>query len=193
MTKESYHHGGLRRAILEAAVKGLESSHGQIPSFRELARTVGVTSGAPFHHFKNREELLSAIAAEGFELLLSDLREAIETRQAAAEQISELARRYIRFGRVHRAYYRIMFGPECATIMSSVELPAAACLQVLVDTIVRLRADPLSAHDTALAIWAQLHGVVDLGVGGPLEQKLTEDALESLAVQAALTLAMPSA
>ena len=188
MAKENYHHGELRRALLEAAVAGIESNQGQIPSFRELARAVGVTSGAPFHHFKNREELLGAIAADGFENLLAELREAVASTSDAEDRVAELARRYIRFGRVRRAYYRIMFGPECATILSAVEVQAASCLQVLDDTVLMLHSDPLSAHAISLSIWALLHGIVDLGVGGPLEKKVTAEELEELAVQATVAL-----
>ena len=64
-----YHHGDLRRALVEAAERILENEGPSALSLRAVAREAGVSAAAPYHHFKDKNELLAAIAQEGFELL----------------------------------------------------------------------------------------------------------------------------
>ena len=64
--KADYHHGSLRQALIEAAVKTIAKHGVDALSLRELAARAGVSPGAPYHHFSNRSELLASIAEEGF-------------------------------------------------------------------------------------------------------------------------------
>ena len=66
-TKGSYHHGDLRSSLLEAAKAMLSESGIEGLSLRKLADRVGVSRTAPYHHFKDKNELLCAIAQEGFD------------------------------------------------------------------------------------------------------------------------------
>src|SRR5260370_1354360 len=65
VTEPKYHHGDLRRAILEAALELIEESGVPSLSLREIARRIGVTTAAPYHHFKDRGELLLQIGMQG--------------------------------------------------------------------------------------------------------------------------------
>jgi len=71
-TKAKYHHGDLRRALIEAALAILAKDGARGLSLREVARKVGVTQTAPYHHFPTREALVAAVAAEGFAGLVAD-------------------------------------------------------------------------------------------------------------------------
>src|SRR3546814_4345 len=72
--KSSYHHGNLREALIEGALTLLEE-HGTVDlSLRMLARQVGVSQTAPYHHFEDKNALLAALAAEGFRRAASVLR-----------------------------------------------------------------------------------------------------------------------
>ena len=64
--KADYHHGDLKRALIETAVKAIARHGVDAVSLRELAARAGVTPGAPYHHFASRDELLASIAEEGF-------------------------------------------------------------------------------------------------------------------------------
>ena len=65
-----YHHGRLRQALIETAVKTISAQRGiDELSLRELAALAGVSPGAPYHHFPNRSDLLASIAEEGFRRL----------------------------------------------------------------------------------------------------------------------------
>ncbi|MEV6591620.1 TetR/AcrR family transcriptional regulator [Streptomyces acidicola] len=117
--KAPYHHGDLRRAILRAALDVIAADGPSALSLRDLARRAGVSHAAPAHHFKDRTGLLTAIAAEGFELLAAGIREATDLRDAGV--------RYVRFAREHPAHFQVMFTPELLR-ESDVELTTARSL-----------------------------------------------------------------
>jgi AcrR family transcriptional regulator len=102
--RRPYHHGDLRRAILAAALDVISAEGPSALSLRDLARRAGVSHAAPAHHFKDRTGLLTAIAAEGYELLAATLAEADDLRDAGV--------RYVRFAREHPAHFQVMFTPE---------------------------------------------------------------------------------
>src|SRR5260221_11351514 len=107
----TYHHGDLRRALLDAAVRVVEKEGVAALSLLALARKAGVSSGAPYHHFESREQLLIAIADEGFERLVAEMkRGAAEANADAASQLRGLGLGYIRFALAHRGHSRATFG-----------------------------------------------------------------------------------
>ncbi len=71
--KTKYHHGDLRAALMEAASTLLDIRGRDAVSMRAVARRAGVSEAAPYKHFKSLNELLAAIAAEGFDMLQADL------------------------------------------------------------------------------------------------------------------------
>src|ERR1035437_5568221 len=68
-TTKQYHHGNLRNALLDAAVRHIEKAGEVNFTLRELAKKLGVSSAAPFRHFPNKRALLAAIAEAGYEKL----------------------------------------------------------------------------------------------------------------------------
>ena len=101
-----YHHGDLRRALVEAARRLLETEGAAAMSLRAVAREAGVSPAAPYHHFKDKGELMAAVASEGWSLLSATMYEA-----AKANPGDELATTitYITFARARPALYRVMF------------------------------------------------------------------------------------
>ena len=108
--KADYHHGNLRRALIDAAVSAIAKHGVDALNLRQLAARAGVTPGAPYHHFTDREELLAAIAEEGFGRLGAEL---IAGRDAAGDEASArleaLGRAYINFAISCPGYFRVMF------------------------------------------------------------------------------------
>ncbi len=72
-TDRPYHHGDLRQAVLDAAVAAITEAGPAAVSLRELARRAGVSHAAPAHHFGDKAGLLTALAAEGYDLLADAL------------------------------------------------------------------------------------------------------------------------
>src|SRR5437867_3059422 len=73
-TRERYHHGDLRRSLIQAGREVLAERGVDALSLREVARRAKVSQAAPYHHFANKADLVSAIAQHGFEDFAGALR-----------------------------------------------------------------------------------------------------------------------
>src|SRR5215471_21057306 len=85
-----YHHGDLRRALIDAARRILEAEGPSALSLRAVAREAGVSPAAPYHHFKDKGELLEAVAQEGWEMLDEVIAEAKARAKSPAEALDEI-------------------------------------------------------------------------------------------------------
>lgn len=166
---ERYHHGDLRRALVAAALALMTETGETEPSLREVARRAGVSSGAPFHHFPNKESLLAAIATEGFEGLESAIA-STATAPAAAERLAERLSTYMAFATDHPAHYRVMFSPRLAgdAPVPEAQEAAMAAFGHLVAAIGEVRGPepPAATVIAAVAAWSLAHGFVTLWQAG---------------------------
>jgi AcrR family transcriptional regulator len=170
--KAGYHHGDLRRALIEAAVSLVAERRGADLSLREVARRAGVTYAAPYHHFADKSALLAAVACEGFEGLVSKLERAALRKEPLESEVQALAEAYIAFAIEQPSHYRVMFLPEIKMSADSEALHAAGgrAFGLLMERVVRAR--PTAAanvHDVVAATaWAALHGLALLAIDGTL-------------------------
>ena len=159
-----YHHGDLRRALVEAALAILEE--GDELSLRAVARRAGVSHTAPYHHFRDRRALIAAVAQEG----LLALRDALAAAGAGLEpqaRLIESGVAYVRFAVSHRTRFRVMFSAELAERADLPELQAAseAAYGVLLANVRRLmgeRAPEEAIRTRALGAWSTVHGLAML-------------------------------
>lgn len=170
----SYHHGDLRRALLSAAVTAICESGPAALSLRELARRAGVSHAAPAHHFGDKAGLLTALAAEGYELLGDAL---VAARERSGDFI-EVGVAYVRFGVDHRAHFEVMFQPN---LYDSADPQVTAARDRAGDELRRglamlPDAPPAEkARRSALAAWSIVHGFATLWLGGALPPELGDD------------------
>src|SRR4051812_16464446 len=108
MAKPTYHHGDLRRALLQATVEAITENGVNALSMRDLARRAGVSHAAPTHHFKDKAGLLTAFATDGFD----QLGKALGTSRLASNSFLELGVTYVRFAVTRRAEFEVMFRPD---------------------------------------------------------------------------------
>jgi AcrR family transcriptional regulator len=162
-TQRPYHHGDLRRAVLDAAVEAI-TEHGPAGvGLRDLARRVGVSHAGPVHHFKDKAGLLTALAAEGFALLADGLHATV----AAGGDFVELGAAYVRFAVRHRAHFEVMFRPDLyhaddPALVEARDRAGAALADGVAD-----RADPELA---SVAAWSLVHGFATLWNTGALSR-----------------------
>jgi AcrR family transcriptional regulator len=104
-----YHHGDLRRGLVDAARRILEADGPIALSLRAVAREAGVSPAAPYHHFKDKGELLDAVALEGWEALGEALAQARDTAGPQGIVVAELGVAYVCFARDNPALYRVMY------------------------------------------------------------------------------------
>ena len=85
-----YHHGDLRRALIDAARRLLENEGPTALSLRAVAREAGVSPAAPYHHFKDKGELLDAVAHEGWDMLNDLMPQARAKRNSVRDKLTAL-------------------------------------------------------------------------------------------------------
>jgi AcrR family transcriptional regulator len=105
----SYHHGDLRQALVDAARALLEADGPRAISMRAVARGAGVSPAAPYHHFKDKDALLSAVGLEGWLMLDAALTRAKAQATTAQAAVSTLGLAYVCFALDHPALYRVMY------------------------------------------------------------------------------------
>lgn len=148
-------------------------------SMRELARRAGVSHGAPYHHFPDRESLLAAIAEDGYRLLAQTMARALAAAGADPRARFEASgRAYVEFALAHKAHFRIMYRPELMDPAShpAVDAASQAALQVLVAIVHDCQdaglARGVDAMHLVLTAWSTAHGFASLAVDGPLARGL---------------------
>jgi AcrR family transcriptional regulator len=179
---DRYHHGDLRRALLQAAVGTIRSHGVEGLTLRGVGSTLGVSRTALYRHFTDKAALLAAVAAEGFRMLRAELTESWERGGRGLRGFAAMGEAYVRFALAHPSHYRVMFGADMIDV-EHLELAqeGPGAFQVLVDAITELQSQGLARRDDprqmALFVWAATHGVAMLAIDGRLgdESSAIED------------------
>nr|WP_314256789.1 TetR/AcrR family transcriptional regulator [uncultured Devosia sp.] len=106
--RDSYHHGELKSALIEAAASIIRESGIEGFSLRQAARRAGVSPSAPSHHFGTAKGLLTEVALNGYETLATYLNQ-VELSDDLAEDMSAITTRYVQFALDHPGLFRLMF------------------------------------------------------------------------------------
>ena len=109
MTKDAYHHGDLRQALIEAALRTIEIAGAEALSLRELAETAGVSRAAPYRHFADRDDLLAHVAARGFEDLNVGYEAALAGPGDGAARLRAAGLVYVDFAERRPGLFKLMF------------------------------------------------------------------------------------
>ncbi len=178
MTRDAYHHGNLREALVTAAAELIDARGVEALTLRAVAREAGVSAAAPYHHFKDKEALVAALCGQGFCLLTDVLAASIAGESDPMRSLCAMGGAYVAFAGEHTPYFRIMWGRYVADKQEYPDLMHAShgAFELLMETLTRAQAngdvraaDPL---DLALATWSSVHGmarlVVDKGLDSPM-------------------------
>jgi AcrR family transcriptional regulator len=167
--RRGYHHGNLREALVRAALDLIAEKGPGGFTFADAARSAGVSSAAPYRHFRDRDALMTDVARRGFERFETELKRAWnDGKPESFAAFEAVGRAYIAFARDEPAYYSAMFE-------AGVPLDADPDLRQASDRafgVLRGAAEVLSARlpaagrppalMMALHIWALSHGVASL-------------------------------
>lgn len=160
--KESYHHGDLRSALVGLALDHVRRHGAESFSLREAARGAGVTSGAAYKHFADKDELLAAVAAEALNLLAKRTQKATDGLKGK-ERLSAAAMAYIDFASAEPRLFRLAFSRFGSDSRAEVNGIPNSFEQLRI-AVAGVQTDPGKPVDTdvlALA-WAVAHGVASL-------------------------------
>jgi len=174
-----YHHGNLRRVLIDCALAAIAESGGASVSLRDVARRAGVSHAAPAHHFGDKRGLLTAIAVEGFEGLTK------ATAAATGDHVAGgLA--WIDWALAHPAHYEVMFSPGLLRL-DDIDLVRARAqgAEVLLTSVRERGVGGPDLIPAAIASMSWAHGFIGLwqtgnltGFGDPIE--LARSSAEAL-------------
>jgi AcrR family transcriptional regulator len=184
-----YHHGNLRRALLDEALTTIRAEGVDRLTLREIGARLGVSRTALYRHFADKGALLAAVATEGFRTLRQQLVTAWEDGGRGRAAFESMGVAYVRFASTNPSHYRVMFGgfvdPNACEPELAVE--AAGAFQALVDALAALQRDEIMrAEDTvtmARFVWAVVHGVAMLGIDGQLREPGAVEELRRYALE----------
>ncbi|SEE88952.1 transcriptional regulator, TetR family [Rhizobiales bacterium GAS191] len=163
-----YHHGDLRRALLDAARGLLEESGASALNLREIARRVGVSAPSAYHHFASLEAIAVALAEQGF----AELAERLESAPTNAKgRLAPTGQAYIGFARANPGLYRLMFG-EGFRMASDGSEAVRALRQRAYEKVtagLQRRLPPDEVPAAALFLWALTHGLSLLMIDGQVD------------------------
>ena len=165
-----YHHGDLRRDLLQVARREIAEHGAAGLSLAGLARIAGVSQPAPYRHFADRNALIEAVASEGFQELIGQLEAALNDLHPPQTPATALALAYVRFGEENIELYRLMFASgltPAAAAGSLLATTADEAFGLLRDVLASSQAPGERRIEQAVyRAWAQLHGLVMLKADG---------------------------
>lgn len=182
MPQQKYHHGDLKNALVQAALDVLNRDGAEALSLRSVAAAAGVSHMAPYSHFKNKKELLQAVAAAGFRQLTDTM---LQQKDAQGEDNLVLCYGtvYVEFALANPQLYRLMMGQvepagkrqsaeeigvaiAQASPSSDLEESARLCFTLLRDAFALRLNDPQLITAQAVGAWSLVHGMAALLIEG---------------------------
>lgn len=173
MPKQGYHHGDLRRALVDAALALIEKQGPQGFTLSDAAKSAGVTPAAVYRHFAGRDDLIAECARQGFEIFADLMDHAYDNgRPSALAAFEATGRAYLAFARKFPGHYMAMFesgislntNPDLARASERARLVFSRAAEALSRHIPEGKRPPASMFSAH--IWAMSHGVVELFTRG---------------------------
>jgi AcrR family transcriptional regulator len=176
--RDGYHHGDLRRSLIEAGRQVLAERGVDALGLREVARRAKVSQAAPYHHFADKAELVSAIVEQGFEDFTGALRAGADAVGGSAlQRLTGMGLAYVRFAVSNPHLFRLLFRPELrggrreGAAAAAMQRAGSASYQVFLDGVTAAVEEGSvqgSVDDVAVAALSVVHGLSTLLVDGPV-------------------------
>jgi AcrR family transcriptional regulator len=171
--RATYHHGDLRRALVDGAVAIIADKGAEAFTLREAARRLGVNHRAAYRHFADKTSLLAAVAEQGFQSLIAETRDEISKAGAvdAHGRLLAMARAYVAWAERNPAHFRVMFGPRLnedgAPTFEGLMAEAYRLLEAEIRSVLGAGGElhgPANddVTDALIAYWSVVHGLASL-------------------------------
>lgn len=198
----TYHHGDLRRALVDEGLSLARTGGPAAVSLREVTRAVGVSPNAAYRHFADREDLVRAVAAEAQLALARAIRARVDATpadlaetEASVERLRRVGMAYIDFARAERGWFELAFSTQDSQASGAIvtlDDEVVAPFQLLLDTLDAMAhagtLAPERRPHAEWACWSVVHGFADIAVHGPLQWQPAPviDALAAAVVESAI-------
>jgi AcrR family transcriptional regulator len=171
---KTYHHGDLRNVLILGAAELIEESGSLNFAMADAARRAGVSTAAPYRHFRDRDALLEAVSQLAFYGLGVSVRKAVEkTRRGSIESIIAIGHTYIDYVIRKAAFYDLMWGDIGARAMDADSFDKKASgFYILVDAVdayvTTQDLHDVDLLDLAVQLWSMVHGMSAISMSGKL-------------------------
>jgi AcrR family transcriptional regulator len=176
LPKKSFHHGDLREALI-AATRALLIEHGPDGfTLADACRRAGVTTAAPYKHFRDKQEILEEIVYRGFEELTEANAKALAGSggPGTLEGIIAMGFSYLDFATAQPAVFRFMFGHKSKMReVRQIDESGNQCLKNVIDAVAaysRKHGHTADAEKIAIRLWTFVHGASSLQLDGDYER-----------------------
>jgi AcrR family transcriptional regulator len=164
-----YHHGNLREALLEAAIDLIGEVGPLAFTLREVARRAGVSHNAPYRHFRDKEDLMRAVATEGYRELTNAMVAAAGMQPRALDRLKNAGLAYIEFALRRPEHFTVMFDAPFSGERHHDSLDAARqAFSALVGLVKSAQEEgqlvPGDSVEYAYLAWTMVHGVAKLAI-----------------------------
>ncbi len=178
--KKPYHHSNLREVLLLSAVGLIAEAGPSGFTLREVARRAGVSHNAPYRHFQDRDDLLAAVAAQGYLELNHAM---LEAANQQPEPLKRAGLAYVAFALRRPEHFTVMFEtaftkeshPEAATASELAFSTLVGLVESSQNTGEMIAGDSLQS---ALLAWSMVHGIAKLAITGRLPFRSKTKILE---------------
>ena len=172
--KSGYHHGNLRGQLISAARKLLEKHGPDGFSMSDACRLAGVSTAAPYRHFRSKEDLLTEVAMDGLSRLGAEMEQhAADYDRGTVASISAIGRTYVQFAIREPHTFRLMFSTKSHSgRIEELKTVGRGCYGVLLREVARyLGEEDITEPVTraAFPLWTQVHGLSFLAIDGKLD------------------------
>lgn len=173
--KKRFHHGDLREGLI-AATRELLIEHGPDGfSLADACRRAGVTTAAPYKHFRDKQEILEEIVLRGFaELTAANAKAVAEGGPGTIRGITAMGISYLDFAVGQPAVFRLMFGHKSELKqVKQVDESGRQCLKHVIDEVAsysRKHGHSADAEAIALRLWTFVHGASSLELDGDYQR-----------------------
>lgn len=182
--KQGYHHGDLRRSLITQGLALVDEIGIEALSLRQLAERVGVSTPALYHHFRNKQALLSALGAA----CVSEFQDLLQVHLQPGGSLEGYVLAYVRYARANPARYELMFGRTtwCSDEGEAFRRAARQSFRLVGEQLMRLHQQGLLPADVnplrlAQTGWATLHGLCRMYNDG---LAFTPETVEDIALHA---------
>ena len=161
--RNTYHHGDLRRQLVRAVRDLIEEKGPDGFSIAEASRAAGVSTAAPYKHFKDKTAILHAVVLDGMERMAEAMRAAIaDLPEGSLDRINALGQCYVDFARAQPGVFRFMFGlTDGQDSEEEIVTKGNECFGIVVKTVadyLDISVEDPKARERAYMLWCSVHG-----------------------------------
>ncbi|RPI32328.1 MAG: TetR/AcrR family transcriptional regulator [Chloroflexota bacterium] len=181
MTRETYHHGDLKNALIDAGIDILSKEGASGLSLRSVAKRAGVSHAAPYAHFSDKQALIAAISTEGYRRVYEKIEEVVrEYQHDPLRQLVEAGWAYLQFALTDPDHFKITFS---GVVEKEKDYPAFVEVsrknfELVVKIVEACQAvgalNPGPSNLVAVGVWSLVHGLASLLLEGQISHAVLE-------------------